>query len=144
MINEDVDVVDMTSAGIRLYVCILVHTKHNTTVLSKFRNFTFHFGFRFPPAMLENHILFLDFATICNLFLNVLVLSADITQFDRLFQTFATLLVKQYLRKSYLEWIFSRGHSNYQIGPNLCKSDQIGDTYYQNQGHFIRFGFGSS
>jgi len=30
------------------------------------------------------------------------------------------------------------GHSNYQIGPNQCISDQIGVTYYQHQNHFYR------
>jgi len=25
------------------------------------------------------------------------------------------------------------------MGPNRCKSDQIRDTYYQNQDHFIRY-----
>jgi len=38
-----------------------------------------------------------------------------------------------------LKGIKNMGHSNYQIGPNRCKSDQIGDTYYQNQDHFIRY-----
>ena len=31
------------------------------------------------------------------------------------------------------------GHSNYQIGPNQSKLDQIRDTYYQNQHHFIQY-----
>ena len=31
------------------------------------------------------------------------------------------------------------GHSNYQIGPNRCKSDQIGDAHYHNlEWHFAR------
>jgi len=33
----------------------------------------------------------------------------------------------------------TRSHSNYQIGPNRCKSDQIADTYYQNQDHSTRY-----
>jgi len=38
----------------------------------------------------------------------------------------------QEIAKSISQWReLVHGHSNYQIGPNRCKSDQIGVTYYQ-------------
>jgi len=36
-------------------------------------------------------------------------------------------------------YYYIKGHSNYQIGPNRCKSDQIRVIYYQNQERFITY-----
>jgi len=56
-------------------------------------------------------------------------------------ERFGYLMVKTFWRYDYSCWQNSRtGRSNYQTGPNRCKSDKIGRTYYyQNQDRFMTY-----